>query len=761
MLAGDSLLFYTGMRQFHLSLPAALALSLSLLGCNSSASSPAGATPPLPPSQVSAGSPASQPDPREVQLSKSIVSLLAAQHLRSQPINDKLSRQSFKQFMESLDPGKLYLLASDVKSLKRFEDQLDDQIQSGNLWLAHAASDAFIKRLKIVETVVAKRLLAPFDFSIDESRETDSEKLTFANTEAELEERWRKVLKLETLGRVTRMADRIEPLTKSIAEAKKNLATVTEEEKEAATKKLAVLEKALAKIPTNDTERMAKAQEEMAKSYSARFTRLSDVEDLAPAASFLNAITASFDPHTLYMPPTQKENFDIQMSGRLEGIGAVLVEEDHFIGVRDIVPGGASWRQGDLESGDLILAVSQEGADAVEVGDMRINKVVKMIRGPKGTTVTLTVEKADSSVKMISIVRDVVEIEAAYAQGAILKRKGAADMGYIYLPSFYGDTGGRSPDARASAADVKKLLAIFAKRKLEGIILDVRSNGGGLLDDSRRMSGFFIEQGPIVQTKMPDGTIEVLSDDDPAVVYDGKLVVMIDQFSASASEIVAAALQDYNRAVIVGPGPTHGKGTVQALLNLSRDPSAPPLGVLKLTIQQFFRVNGASTQWKGVIPDIPFPNPYKHMETAERNLDNSVPWSQVAELKHADWNHTWKRADLLAKSEARQAKSTYFTNVDRRAELLKTRRDDTVLPLRKSDYEARLKKQQDELKALTEDEDELPSLFVVKPVQYHANKTDLGNDKAAKAKQESWNKSLARDAAIAESLNILGDMLAR
>lgn len=738
-----------------------VALSLALFSCGcKSPSSSTDPTPPLPGPQPRIESVSYKADPREPKLAEAIAHLLTVQHVHGQKIDDALSKKSFEQFLKMLDPDKLFLLASDVTELRAHETELDDDLLSGRLNVAHLASGIFAKRLKAVEGIVNARLAKDFDFSIDEYRETDSEKLEYAKTDVELAERWRKVLKLEALGRTSRMGSRIEGLEKAIKEHATKDASAFDSPEDAG-KALNTLERALAKIPKTEDERLAKALEELKTSYSARFVRLADVDPLTPAANFINSLTSSFDPHTLYLPPTEKENFDISMSNSLEGIGAVLVEQEHFIAVSAIVAGGASWRQGELVAGDVIMSVAQAGEDPVDIGDMKINKVVKMIRGPKGTMVTLTVEKDDGSIKSISIVRDRVEIKESFAKGATLQLPGGPQVGYIELQSFYGDTSGRDRSARFSAEDVQKLLSIYAKRKVGGVILDLRSNGGGLLDDARKMTGYFIEEGPVVQTRLPDGTVEVLEDTDPRVQYEGQVVVLIDRFSASASEIVAAALQDYGRAIIVGPGPTHGKGTVQALLSLNQlndNPTDPPIGYLKLTVQMFYRINGSSTQRKGVSADINFPDSFKYLETGERNLDNALPWSKVDKLSFRPWTETsWNTADLLSKSTARQAKSDYFVSLDKRAELIKKRDERTKLPLQRKRYDTLIKEQTAEIKALTPDADKMRDFFKVTPVSYASSKDD--NSKASKANVKRWSEALAKDAVIAESIQILNDMM--
>lgn len=738
-----------------------LALSLGTASCNSQASSSADPKPPMHGQQFGAEpsgvDPLPQADPREGILATSVAQFLQTQHVRSANINDALSKKSFAEFLERLDPDKLFLLESNVAALRKWEDKLDDELLSGRLELAHTANDMYQARLKVAEAFIKEHLAQAIDFTVEEFRETDAEKIPYAKTDEELSERWRKLLKLEVLGRIHRMELRSESLKKSIDElkAEKNKGA-TQEEKDAKQKKLEGLERALAKIPTKESERVSKAQSDLQESYSARFARLTDVDPLAPASEFINAITASFDPHTVYLSPPAKENFDISMSNSLEGIGAVLVEEEHYIAVSEVVAGGASWRQGELEAGDTILSVAQEGEEPVDIADMKINRVVKMIRGPKGTTVTLTLEKEDGSIKTISIVRDKVEIQDAFARGATVQRKGGPAIGYIELQSFYGST--RSRTGRFSAEDVSKLLSLYAKRGVKGVILDLRSNGGGLLDDARRMTGFFIKDGPVVQTQQSNGTIEVLRDTDDSILYEGEVVVLIDRFSASASEIVAAALQDYKRAVVVGPGPTHGKGTVQALVDLS-GASNMNMGSLKLTVQMFYRINGSSTQRKGVTPDIPFPDSFKHIETGERNLDNALPWSEVKDQRFTAWDRAkWSIDALRGKSEARQAKSAYFTSLEKRADILKERQDDTRIPLKQSDYEARIDAQTKEFEALDPEHKANHVRFTVKPDKYaHVEGEDA---KTAQEKLKRWSEGLSKDAVVEESMLILQDMLA-
>jgi carboxyl-terminal processing protease len=445
------------------------------------------------------------------------------------------------------------------------------------------------------------------------------------------------------------------------------------------------------------------------------------------------------------------------MTGQLEGIGAVLREKDHYIEVSDIVPGGASWRHGGIQSGDLILSVQQEGKDPVDVVDMRIDEVVKMIRGKKGTVVRLRLRKATGTEETVAITRDVVVIEEAYARGAVLQRGNGPTFGYIHLPSFYG---GRNANQRTAAGDVGKLLAEMKKRKVAGVLLDIRGNGGGLLGDAVDITGHLIDSGPVVQVQDSRGKRELHSDDKRGVEYDKPVVVLVDRFSASASEILAGALQDYGRAIIVGTGPTHGKGTVQTIADLDRATGGKiELGVVKITIQQFVRVNGASTQREGIAPDILLPDPAGHVETGERELEHAIAWSQIEQAPHGNWQAAWKKDALVRQSGGRVAKHPLLAKIATATKVLKARRQDTRVPLARTVWEQRRKDQRAALDAASPDLKTAPMKITVKtiddgtPPPPPPGPGGKADDRLAK-----WRDNLARDPWVDESLEILNDM---
>lgn len=513
----------------------------------------------------------------------------------------------------------------------------------------------------------------------------------------------------------------------------------------------------VASIPTTPEARESKARADLAKTYAARFARLRHPGQFDAASDLINAVASSLDPHTTYLPPADKANFDIRMSGSLEGIGALLREHDDYVEVVEIVPGGASWRQGKLAPGDLILSVAADGQDPVDVVDMRLDDVVKMIRGPKGTIVHLRIQRPTGAQESLAITRDVVVVEESYARGAVLTRKGGRPFGYIHLPSFYG---GRGPGQRTAGRDVAHLLSEMKALKVGGVVLDIRGNGGGLLGEAVTMTGALIDHGPVVQVQDSRGNRETYTDDDHGTAYDGPVVVLVDQFSASASEILAGALQDYHRAVIVGTGPTHGKGTVQTLAELDRvTRSNVDLGDLKITVQQFFRVSGSSTQREGVTPDIVLPNPTAHLDTGERTLDHAIPWSQIPAVDHDTWPAPWKASALAERSTARVATQPVLARMAALTQVLRASRDDTRIPLARAAFDAHRKQQRAAFEAASPDFKAGPAAFAVKslddPGLPPGPGPGTGNHVDPLAR---WRDGIARDPWIEESVNVLGDM---
>jgi carboxyl-terminal processing protease len=501
-----------------------------------------------------------------------------------------------------------------------------------------------------------------------------------------------------------------------------------------------------------------KAREKVAKRFDHFFERLLQDTLRDHYDRFFNAVTRAFDPHTTYLPPLEKEDFEIGMRGSLEGIGATLLEEDGFIKVVRIIPGSASSQQGELEAEDIILAVAQGKEEPVDVTDTRLRDAVELIRGPKGTEVRLTVKKADGSRKVIPIIRDVVEIEETFVKSMLLTDpETGRQFGYIKIPSFYRDftTSFMGKDGRNVTDDVAAALADLKKQDINGLIIDLRNNGGGALKDAVGVSGLFIDQGPVVQVKSSAGAVQVLRDDDSGVAYDGPLAVLVNRFSASASEIFAAALQDYNRAYILGSEHTYGKGTVQTILDLDR--SVPfrnmdrykPLGALKITTQKFYRVSGGSTQYKGVESDLLMPDRMQYVKSGEKYIDYSLPWDTVPATSYNPWEDTGslRLEQLKVNSRKRIAASDSFRKILKSSATVKQRQEETRVTL---NLEA-LRRELHDNKSADEDS---PA--------FHGDNLEQDQTTEAKSekdRQQLWQESVRKDPFALEAISVFSDLL--
>ncbi len=659
-------------------------------------------------------------------------------HYAKKTIDDDLSEDAYKLFLERIDYGKQFLLAGDVRELNKFEEKFDDELKSGDLVVINKAMSILDKRISTVEAHVKKLLSKPVDLDSKMTFETDPKKRKFVQTEKQLLDRWTKMLTLDVLS------DFIEEKDTQLGKNQ------TDKEKKEAKKSKKKVKK------LSDAQIEKEAREKIAKRYEKVFKRLKEIEGNDRLDRFYNSITRVYDPHTHYLIPEEKEDFDIDMSGKLEGIGALLREENSYIKVEKIIPGSASWKGKELAAEDIILAVGQGDKKPVDVVNMSLKDAVKLIRGKKGTTVKLTVKSPDGTKKVIAIVRDEVVIEETYVKSSVLENKNyGVKIGYIVVPKFYRDF--ENPDGRNCSDDVKTEIIKLKKQNVQGIILDLRNNGGGALEDARLMSGLFIKKGPIVQVKGFQGNKEVLTDTDGKIYFKKPVVVLVNRFSASASEIVAAALQDYGRAIVVGSGEqTHGKGTVQAVVGLDRYAGAPgkqftPLGALKITIQMFYRVNGGSTQFKGVKPDIVLPDPFGYMETGERSLDYAIPYGEIGSVEYKKWEDAkYDLDDIKEKSEKRTSKSDHFKKVTAATKWYKKRRDDSVRTLN-------LKSFQEYRDTTFKKSEEFKSEAINKDLKVSGLKKT--RDEAEKETQKEYVELLQKDPVIDETLHIFQDIL--
>jgi len=473
---------------------------------------------------------------------------------------------------------------------------------------------------------------------------------------------------------------------------------------------------------------------------------------------YFNSITAFYDPHTSYFPPKDKENFDIHISGKLEGIGATLSQPNAYIKIVSIVPGSACWKQGDLEVGDLILKVAQGAEEPVDVVDMRLDDAIKMIRGKKGTEVRLTVKKADGSITVIPIVRDVVVLEETFAKSIVITDSiSHAKIGFIYLPGFYADF--EDPNGRRCSVDVKKEVEKLKEENVDGIIVDLRNNGGGSLMDAVDIVGLFIDKGPVVQVRSRYAMPQVLDDKKSGALYDGDLLIMVNEYSASASEIMAAAIQDYGRGIIVGSKQTFGKGTVQRFIPFDRmirgNEDLKPLGALKITIQKFYRINGGATQLKGVASDIVLPDAYSKLDMGEKDLDNPIEWDEIPK---ADYNKLKFKKDInqiRENSLKRIAADTSFTIIEEYSKYLKKVRDETLESLNIEDYKENQLEREKISKRFKKSDKRLSGLKFYVP---KADSLEIYSDTIKTEKAKIWIKNLRKDIYLEESYKIIKDM---
>lgn len=665
-------------------------------------------------------------------LEQVIVSGLNSGHFKPQEIDDEFSKKVFKLYLERIDFNKRFFVKEDIDKLKKYETKIDDDIRGNSLDFFNLSTDLIKQRTKESESLYKEILSSPFDFTQDETVELDPDKLSYPEDKAAQKEAWRKYLKYQTLVRLNEMVEAQE-------RAKEKKDTVVE---------------------TKTMEQMeADARKQVMKSYDELFKRFEQLDHDDRFALFLNTIANTYDPHTEYFPPKEKKNFDIAMSGRLEGIGATLMEKDDYIKVSAIVPGSASWKQGQLKPGDVIMKVAQGNGEPVDVVGMRLDDAVELIRGKKGTEVRLTVKKADGSIVVIPIIRDVVIIEETYAQSAVVKDDKEL-VGYIKLPGFYADFGRNG--GRNSSDDIKKELEKLKAEGAKGIVLDLRDNGGGSLQDVVEMMGYFIDRGPVVQVKNQTGAPNIFHDRDDGIIWDGPLVVMVNANSASASEILAAAVQDYKRGVVIGTSSTFGKGTVQRFIELDDyiDPAysnLKPLGSLKITTEKFYRINGNSTQLKGVTPDVLLPDPFSYVERGEKELDYPLSFDETTPAKYTAWKMPVDLEKLKKSSKERVANNEWFNQVSKAAKIMEERS-------KKTTYTLNLDKFREEQRKLKADARKLETPEKETGIEVKALKLDLeaaAGDTSKAARVEAWFKKLKQDVYLQEAMNVISDMSAK
>jgi carboxyl-terminal processing protease len=655
--------------------------------------------------------------------------MLTQIHYSPKKIDDAFSKDIFKKYLaEKIDPQKNIFLVSDINDLKKYETTLDDEILGGKVEFVPAVSVIYKKRILECEQYYKEALAKPFDFTKDEMANFDPDEIKYPASEEEKKEAWRKRVKYLTLERY---ADLLEDKQKNKGKAGQFTKSDAELEKEARDRVLKI----------------------MGRTFERMKTKFDDEDSFN---AYVNTITETMDPHTTFFPPLEKRYFDEQMSGRFFGIGASLREDDGNIKIATLLTGSPAWKSGEITAGDVIVKVGQGNEEPVDITGFLVEDAVKIIRGKKGTEVRLQLKKADGSLKTVSIIRDEIVQDETFARSAIINTP-KGKIGFIYLPEFYADFD--NPKGARCSDDVRKEVIRLKEQKVDGIIMDLRNNGGGSLYDVVQMVGFFIEDGPIVQVKDRDGKPQVYRDRDKSVLYDGPLAVMVNEFSASASEIFAAAIQDYNRGIIIGSTTTYGKGTVQRNIGLDKtmgmlEPNSE-LGTVKLTLQKFYRINGGSTQLKGVSSDITLPDVLEYSPLREKNNPDALPWDEIQKADYRNWRYSLDLKPIESSSKARISASKAFSVIKENGEWLAKENDKT--------YTLNLKKYVQEQKEIKEKVKQIDSLnktpteLSVEALPDDLKKLSYDEGKSERFKQ--WIKNLRTDIYLDESVKVIDDMI--
>jgi len=657
-----------------------------------------------------------------------VTDMLKEAHYSPKLIDDSFSKKIFYKYFEVIDPNKNIFLKEDIEALKKFEYKIDDEMKGADVEFFKSVGLVFNKRMEEAALIYKDILSKPFDYSIDETYAGDPDKIKFPSTDAQRKESWRKSLKYQALDKYV---DLIETRDKNKDVAGFKVKTNAELEVEA-------------------REKVTKSMERTFDRYRFKFSE-DDKFNL-----FVSIITNAMDPHTEFFPPVDKRYFDEQMSGRFFGIGASLVYDEGNIKINTLIAGSPAWKSGEVQVGDIILKVGQGKEEPTELTGFVVEDAVKLIRGQKGTDVKLTLKKQDGSVKVVTLVRDEIVQDESFAKSAIINN-GNSKLGYIYLPEFYADFD--RPNGARCYIDVAKEIIKLKEDKVDGIVMDLRNNGGGSLYDVVQMVGLFIDKGPVVQVKDRDGKPNILEDKNREVLYDGPLTVMVNEFSASASEIFAAAIQDYGRGVVIGSTTTYGKGTVQR--NLGLDPqsgylnSNSDLGTIKLTLQKFYRVNGGSTQLKGVTSDIVLPDNYEYLKFREKDDPDALPWDEIQKASINNWKSGYELSTIQKLSEARLQTNKAFKLIKENTDWL-AKQNDKEYPLNFDKYQKEQKairttvRQIEALKKLDNDMDvnSLPQ-----------DATRFTYDKGKQDRFDQWIKNLRKDIYIDQAAKVTADMV--
>ena len=658
-----------------------------------------------------------------------ITYVLDQAHYLDKEINDEFSEKVFDTFLENLDPYKRYFYASDIEEFSKYKYLIDDSFKNPNLDFFELVYKRYSKRMLESEKIFNDILSKPFDFNKDEVCECDFEELDYVKTKGQLFDRWRKLLKIYVIENYHNEIE--DDLRKS------------KDDSDFILRNPVLIEK--------------KTRESLKETMQQNYAFISEEMQRSDWFSvYINSFVSQYDPNTSYLDPESKDRFDVDMSGNYAGIGARLQKKIDKVEITEVISGGPAWRDNILEKGDAILKVRQDNEDEpVGILNMRLSEAVKLIKGKKGTKVHLTVKKVDGTVTEVTVKRDIVLLEETYIKSSIVEKDNNT-YGLINIPKFYIDFDNQSN--RDAAKDLRTEIERLKEQGIQGLVIDLRNNGGGALKTVVDMAGMFIKNGPVVQVKYFDKEKQVLSDRDRSVLWTGPLVILVNEGSASASEILAAAMQDYKRAIIIGGNQTWGKGTVQNVFPLNRmvrGNTNGDLGALRYTTQKYYRINGGSVQLEGVKSDINVPYRYKYLEFGEKDSENPLQWDEIDKVEFDTWNSNFNFEEAITKSNKRMADNKYLKLVDENAKWIKSVRDNKLINLNYDKFKLELEENSsitEKFKALND----YSMNYSFKSLPYELDL--IKNDSVLGLKRERWHKSLNKDFYIDEALNVLSDL---
>ena len=658
-----------------------------------------------------------------------ITYVLDQAHYLDKEINDEFSEKVFDTFLENLDPYKRYFYASDIEEFSKYKFLIDDAFKNPNLDFFELVYKRYTKRMLESEKIFNDILSKPFDFNKDEVCECDFEELDYVKTKDQLFDRWRKLLKIYVIENYHNEIE--DDLRKS------------KEDSDFILRDPVLIEE--------------KTRESLKETMQQNYVFISEEMQRSDWFSvYINSFVSQYDPNTSYLDPESKDRFDVDMSGNYAGIGARLQKKIDKVEITEVISGGPAWRDNILEKGDAILKVRQDNEDEpIGILNMRLSEAVKLIKGKKGTKVHLTVKKVDGTVTEVTVKRDIVLLEETYIKSSIVEKDNNT-YGLINIPKFYIDFDNQSN--RDAAKDLRTEIERLKEEGIQGLVIDLRNNGGGALKTVVDMAGMFIKNGPVVQVKYFDKEKQVLSDRDRSVLWTGPLVILVNEGSASASEILAAAMQDYKRAIIIGGNQTWGKGTVQNVFPLNRmvrGNTNGDLGALRYTTQKYYRINGGSVQLEGVKSDINVPYRYKYLEFGEKDSENPLQWDEIDKVEFDTWNSNFNFEEAITKSNKRMANNEYLKLVDENAKWIKSIRDNKLINLNYDKFKLELEENSsitEKFKALND----YSMNYSFKSLPYELDL--IKNDSVLGLKRERWHKSLNKDFYIDEALNVLSDL---